>query len=113
MRYEIGEFVEILPAQQRVNKDWYKGTTDAIYQNIDIIERRNPEYILVLGGDHIYKMDYERMVEAHANSGADVTVGCIEVPRMEATGFGVMSVNDNMSITKFTEKPADPEPVPR
>lgn len=112
LRYEAGEFVEILPAQQRVNKEWYKGTADAIYQNIDIIQRRYPEYILILGGDHIYKMDYEKMVQAHVDSGSDVTVGCIEVPRMEATGFGVMSVDEKMNITKFTEKPADPESVP-
>ncbi len=112
MRYEAGEFVEILPAQQRVNKEWYKGTADALYQNLDIIQSRNLDYILVLGGDHIYTMDYEEMLEAHVEANADVTVGCIEVPRMEATGFGVMSVDDKMNITKFTEKPADPESVP-
>lgn len=112
MRYEVGEFVELLPAQQRVDKGWYKGTADALYQNLDIMRRHTPEYVLVLGGDHIYSMDYSKMLMAHAESGADVTIGCIEVPRMEATGFGVMSVNDELKITKFTEKPADPEAMP-
>jgi glucose-1-phosphate adenylyltransferase len=112
MRYEADEFVEIVPAQQRVSKEWYEGTADAIHQNLDIIRQRKPEYILILGGDHIYTMDYEKMLAAHVESGAEVTVGCIEVPRMEATGFGVMSVDDGLNITKFTEKPADPESVP-
>ncbi|BBP42845.1 glucose-1-phosphate adenylyltransferase [Thiosulfativibrio zosterae] len=112
MRYEVGEFVELLPAQQRVDKDWYQGTADALYQNLDIMRRHTPEYVLVLGGDHIYSMDYSKMLLAHSESGADVTIGCIEVPRMEAKGFGVMSVDENLTITKFTEKPADPEPMP-
>ncbi|SFR60576.1 glucose-1-phosphate adenylyltransferase [Thiomicrospira sp. ALE5] len=112
MRYEEGEFVELLPAQQRIDKEWYKGTADALYQNLDIVRRHTPEYVMVLGGDHIYSMDYSKMLYTHAQSGADVTIGCIEVPRMEATGFGVMSVNDQFKITKFTEKPADPEAMP-
>lgn len=112
MRYEVGEFVELLPAQQRVDKDWYKGTADALYQNLDILRRHTPEYVMVLGGDHIYSMDYSKMLVEHANSGADVTIGCIEVPRMEARGFGVMSVNEKLEITKFTEKPSNPEPMP-
>jgi glucose-1-phosphate adenylyltransferase len=112
LRYEADEFIEILPAQQRVNKEWYEGTADALYQNLDIIKTRSPEYVLILGGDHIYHMDYETMVQAHVDAGADVTVGCIEVPRMEATGFGVMSVDKSLNITRFTEKPADPECVP-
>ncbi|WP_040726126.1 glucose-1-phosphate adenylyltransferase [Thiomicrorhabdus sp. Kp2] len=112
MRYEVGEFVELLPAQQRVDKDWYKGTADALYQNLDILRRHTPEYVMVLGGDHIYSMDYSKMLVDHANSGADVTIGCIEVPRMEATGFGVMSVNETFKITKFTEKPANPDSMP-
>lgn len=112
MRYEVGEFVELLPAQQRVHKQWYQGTADALYQNLDIFRRHNPKYVMVLGGDHIYSMDYSKMIVAHAASGADVTIGCIEVPRMEATGFGVMSVNEDLKITKFTEKPADPEAMP-
>jgi len=112
MRYEVGEFVELLPAQQRVDKGWYKGTADALYQNLDILRRHTPDYVLVLGGDHIYSMDYSKMLFEHSESGADVTIGCIEVPRMEAKGFGVMSVNENLEITKFTEKPADPEAMP-
>jgi glucose-1-phosphate adenylyltransferase len=112
MRNEVGEFVELLPAQQRVDKEWYKGTADALYQNLDIMRRHTPEYVLVLGGDHIYSMDYSKMLVEHVNTGADVTIGCIEVPRMEATGFGVMSVDETMKITKFTEKPADPDSMP-
>lgn len=112
MRYEVGEFVELLPAQQRVDKGWYKGTADALYQNLDIMRRHTPDYVLVLGGDHIYSMDYSKMLYEHAESGADVTIGCIEVPRMEATGFGVMSVDECLKITKFTEKPANPDSMP-
>lgn len=112
MRYEVGEFVEILPAQQRVDKHWYQGTADALYQNLDILRRHTPEYVMVLGGDHIYSMDYSRMLYDHATSGADVTIGCIEVPREEAKGFGVMSVDEALNITKFTEKPQDPDAVP-
>jgi len=112
MRYEVDEFVELLPAQQRVDKGWYKGTADALYQNLDILRRHTPDYVLVLGGDHIYSMDYSKMLFEHSESGADVTIGCIEVSRMEAKGFGVMSVNENLEITKFTEKPADPEAMP-
>ncbi|MGM0416517.1 MAG: glucose-1-phosphate adenylyltransferase [Thermodesulfobacteriota bacterium] len=112
MRYEIGEFVELLPAQQRLNKEWYQGTANALYQNLDIIRRHDPRHVLVLGGDHVYAMDYRDMIDTHARSGADVTVGCVEVPRTEATGFGVMSVDEGMKVTKFTEKPADPEAMP-
>ena len=112
MRAEIGEFVEIIPAQQRMSKDWYRGTADALYQNIDIIHRHNPQYVLVLGGDHIYTMDYSKMLIHHINSKADMTVACIEVPRMDACEFGVMSVDEKLSISRFTEKPADPEAMP-
>ena len=113
MRAEIGEFVEILPAQQRTNKkEWYQGTADALFQNIDIVQRHHPEYVIVLGGDHVYTMDYSQMLLHHVQTGADFTVGSIEVPRAEASSFGVMSVDENMRITRFTEKPADPEPIP-
>lgn len=112
MRYEVGEFVEILPAQQRVDKEWYKGTADALYQNLDIMRRHSPEYVMVLGGDHIYSMDYSKMLVEHANSGADVTIGCIEVPLEQASDFGVMSVDESYHITKFTEKPENPDSVP-
>ncbi|NOR51431.1 MAG: glucose-1-phosphate adenylyltransferase [Gammaproteobacteria bacterium] len=112
LRAEIGEFVEVLPAQQRVTKDWYLGTADALYQNIDIMHRHSPEYVMVLGGDHIYSMDYSKMLMAHLTSGADVTVGCVEVPREEAKGFGVMSIDKKLHVTKFTEKPLDPDHIP-
>jgi len=112
LRAEIGEFVEVLPAQQRRTKEWYRGTADALYQNIDIMHRHSPEYVMVLGGDHIYSMDYSKMLMAHLTSGADVTVGCVEVPCEEATEFGVMSIDTNLHVTKFTEKPAEPDSIP-
>ena len=113
MRAEIGEFVELLPAQQRTSDEhWYRGTADALFQNIDIMKRHNPDYVLVLGGDHVYTMDYSEMLVHHVQTGADFTVGCIEVPREDASGLGVMSVDENLNITRFTEKPADPEPMP-
>ncbi len=112
MRAEIGEFVELIPAQQRVDNQWYRGTADALYQNIDIIRRHAPENIIVLGGDHIYTMDYSKMLYEHVSSGADMTVGCIEVSRDEAKEFGVMSIDEDFNITKFTEKPDNPDSVP-
>ncbi len=112
LRAEIGEFVEILPAQQRLSKEWYQGTADALFQNIDIMHRHAPEYVMVLGGDHIYTMDYSKMLMVHARSGADLTVGCIEVPVEEAKAFGVMSVDTDLRITRFTEKPDKPETIP-
>jgi len=112
MRAEIGEFVEIIPAQQRIDNAWYRGTADALYQNIDIIRRHAPEYVIVLGGDHIYTMDYSKMLYAHVDTKSDLTVGCIEVPRHEATEFGVMSIDENYRITKFTEKPENPDTMP-
>jgi glucose-1-phosphate adenylyltransferase len=113
MRAERNESFDILPASQRaVESGWYSGTADAVYQNLDIIEAYSPRYMVVLAGDHIYKMDYELMLQQHEASGADVTVGCIEVPRMEATGFGVMHVDAEDRITAFLEKPADPPGMP-
>jgi glucose-1-phosphate adenylyltransferase len=113
MRAEIGEFVEILPAQQRTGKkEWYQGTADALFQNLDIVQRHNPEYVVVLGGDHVYTMDYSEMLLHHVRAGADFTVGAIEVPLAEASQFGVMSVDDDLRITQFTEKPVDPQPMP-
>ncbi len=112
-RAERNESMDILPASQRVDEEqWYKGTADAVTQNIDIIESYKPKYILVLAGDHIYKQDYSIMLEQHVNSGADVTVGCVEVPRHEASGFGVMKVDEQGRILEFVEKPADPPPMP-
>ena len=112
MRGELGEFVELLPAQQRLETSWYEGTADAIYQNIDIIRMHNPEYVLILAGDHIYKMDYGTMLAAHADSDADITVGCIEVPIEDAPAFGVMAVDPDNRITEFAEKPENPQPMP-
>ena len=112
-RPERNESFDILPASQRVSEtQWYEGTADAVYQNIDIIEPYNPQYMVILAGDHIYKMDYELMLRQHVNTGADVTVGCLEVPRMEAVGFGVMHVDKTDTIIDFVEKPADPPGIP-
>ena len=112
-RPERNESFDILPASQRVAEDkWYLGTADAVTQNIDIIQDVKVEYIIILAGDHIYKQDYEIMLAQHVNSGADVTVGCIEVPRMEATGFGVMKIDESSRIIDFIEKPADPPAMP-
>lgn len=112
MRGEFGEFVELLPAQQRIQEHWYAGTADAIYQNIDIIRNHDPDYVLILAGDHIYKMDYGPMIAAHVDRKADITVGCIEVPLEKAAAFGVMSVNSDWKVESFAEKPKRPEPVP-
>ena len=113
MRPERNESFDILPASQRVSEhQWYEGTADAVFQNIDIIASHDPRYMVILAGDHIYKMDYELMLQQHVNSGADVTVGCLVVPRREASGFGVMQVDANDTITAFVEKPADPPGIP-
>jgi glucose-1-phosphate adenylyltransferase len=111
-RGEFGEFVEILPAQQRVEESWYAGTADSIYQNLDIIRIHDPQYVLILAGDHIYKMDYGEMLAKHVETEADITVGCIEVPVELASGFGVMGVDNNYRIVNFTEKPDDPDTLP-
>ena len=112
-RAERNEYLDILPASQRIDEvNWYKGTADAVRQNIDIIDDYDVEYIIALAGDHIYKMDYEIMLEHHVESGADVTVGCIEVPLAEASAFGVMHVNDKGLITDFLEKPKNPPHMP-
>ena len=112
-RPERNESFDILPASQRVSEtQWYEGTADAVYQNLDIIADYEPEFMVILAGDHIYKMDYELMLQQHVEQGADVTVGCLEVPRMEATGFGVMHVDEKDMITAFVEKPADPPGIP-
>ncbi|WP_428485092.1 glucose-1-phosphate adenylyltransferase [Rhodopila sp.] len=111
-RPERNEGFDILPASQRSGNDWYAGTADALYQNIDIIEGYNPQYIVILAGDHVYKMDYARMLMQHVDQGADVTVGCIEVPREQATAFGVMHIDDKDRILSFLEKPADPPGMP-
>lgn len=113
LRGEFGEFVEVFPAaQQREDESWYVGTADAVHQNLNIIRSHKPEYILILAGDHIYKMDYGPMLAQHVELKADMTVGCLEVPLEMAKGFGVMSVNDEGQIIRFTEKPQNPEPTP-
>jgi glucose-1-phosphate adenylyltransferase len=112
-RPERNESFDILPASQRVSEEmWYLGTADAVYQNIDIIEGYAPQYIVLLAGDHIYKMDYEKMLQQHVDQGADVTIGCLEVPRMEASGFGVMHIDESDRVVAFLEKPKDPPPMP-
>lgn len=113
MRPERNESFDILPASQRVSESqWYEGTADAVFQNIDIIASHAPRYMVILAGDHVYKMDYELMLRQHVESGADVTVGCLVVPRAEASGFGVMHVDATDRITAFVEKPKDPPGIP-
>lgn len=112
LRGEFGEFVELLPAQQRVESTWYAGTADSIFQNLDIIRAHSPEYVLILAGDHVYKMDYGTMLAEHVENNADVTVGCIEVPIEKASAFGVMAVEDDLRIKSFEEKPEKPKPMP-
>jgi glucose-1-phosphate adenylyltransferase len=106
------EYVELFPAQQRTEETWYQGTADAVFQNLDILRGHDPYHVLILGGDHVYKMDYSKMLAEHAERGADITVACSEVPLEEATEFGVMAVNDKWHVTNFTEKPNNPAPMP-
>ena len=107
------EFLEILPASQRTGGEWYRGTADAVYQNLDIIRTHQPEFVLLLSGDHVYKMDYAPMLAEHVQQHADLTISCIEVPRAEAAGsLGVMTVDENGRVLAFDEKPADPAPIP-
>jgi len=112
LRGEFGEFVELLPAQQRIQSSWYAGTADAIYQNLDIIRNHNPEYVLILAGDHIYKMDYGPMIASHVENGADMTVGCLEVDLDVARSFGVMTSDPDGRVLEFSEKPESPAPMP-
>ncbi len=107
-----GEYVEMIPPQQRVVGDWYRGTADAIYQNVYLLDQERPKYVLILSGDHIYRMDYAKMVDDHVARGAALTIACLEVPVAEASRFGVMQVDDSERIIGFAEKPAKPEPVP-
>jgi glucose-1-phosphate adenylyltransferase len=106
------EFIDILPAQQQISEDWYRGTADAVMQNLDLIRRNRPKYVLVLSGDHVYKMNYARMLTEHVERQADFSVACIDVPRMEATDFGVMHVDDQQRVVAFVEKPKDPPAIP-
>ncbi|MGE6108437.1 glucose-1-phosphate adenylyltransferase [Aeromonas sobria] len=113
LRNQMNEFIDLLPAQQRVDEvNWYRGTADAVYQNLDIIRDHAPKYVVVLAGDHIYKMDYAAMLLDHVKMGGRVTVACIEVPRSEASAFGVMAVDGDRKINAFVEKPANPPAMP-
>jgi len=112
-RAERNEFLDILPASQRMDEEsWYRGTADAVSQNIDIVDSYGVDYIIILAGDHIYKMDYEVMLRQHVETGADVTIGCLTVPRKEATAFGVMATDATGRITSFLEKPKNPPGTP-
>ena len=112
LRGEFGEFVELLPAQQRIENSWYAGTADAVYQNLDILRMHNPDYVLLLAGDHIYKMDYGAMIARHVESGADMTIGCLEVDLETAKSFGVMAVDEEDRVLEFAEKPDQPKSMP-
>jgi len=112
MSGQFGEFVEVLPAQQRMGEGWYAGTADAVFQNLDIIRHYDPKYVIILAGDHIYKMDYGKMIAAHVAKKADITVGCIPVPLDEAKAFGVMAIDEESRIVEFAEKPKQPKPMP-
>jgi glucose-1-phosphate adenylyltransferase len=113
LRGEFNEFIELLPAQQRVDESsWYKGTADAVFQNLDILRIYKPEYVLILAGDHIYKMDYGEMLADHVRNEADMTVACMEVPIGEASAFGVMAVDDEGRVVSFVEKPVNPPAMP-
>ncbi|MEK9825284.1 MAG: glucose-1-phosphate adenylyltransferase [Methylotenera sp.] len=112
LRGEFNEYVNIIPAQQRISEEWYKGTADAVYQNIDLLRENGAEYILILAGDHIYKMDYGKMLATHVRNNADMTVACINVPLEDAKGFGVLAVDDTDRVVEFAEKPANPKAMP-
>ena len=110
--FELGEYLQVIPPQQRLATMWYRGTADALYQNIYILERERPRYVMILSGDHIYKMDYARMLKYHIERDADLTVACIEVTREEAGRFGIIQVDEDSRIIDFAEKPTDPKPIP-
>jgi glucose-1-phosphate adenylyltransferase len=109
---QLHECVDLLPAQQMTGEDWYQGTADAVFQNIDILREYDPEFVLILAGDHVYKMDYGKLLAFHLAKAADMSVACLDVPRDDAREFGVMSVNEEARVLGFNEKPADPEPMP-
>ena len=110
--HELGEFVDIIPPQQRIDEQWYQGTADAVYQNIYVIEKERPEYVLILAGDHIYKMNYHTMIQFHKDNKADVTVGALRVPKADAREFGVMEIEPSQRIIGFEEKVPDPKTIP-
>ena len=108
----LNEFVELLPAQQRVDPAWYQGTADAVYQNLDILRRHGPRFVLVLAGDHVYKMDYGKMLSEHVAQDVELTIGCVAVPLDDASAFGVMSIDADQRVLGFIEKPHNPQPMP-
>ena len=112
LRGEFGEFVEVVPAQQQLGPLWYRGTADAVHQNIELILAHRPKHVLVLAGDHIYKMDYGPMIAYHVEKGADVTVGVVEVPARESRHYGVLTATEWNRVTKFSEKPSTPDTLP-
>src|SRR5687767_3357976 len=112
LRGEFGEFVEVIPAQQQIGEQWYRGTADAVYQNLDLLLSHRPKHVLVLAGDHIYKMDYGPMIAYHVEKGADITVGVVEVPASESHHYGVLTATEWNRVTKFSEKPAVPDELP-
>ncbi len=109
---ELGEYVTPVPAQMNSGEHWYQGTADAIFQNLNLLERSNAEYTLILSGDHIYRMDYAAMLKSHQEQGADITIACMEVPVDQAKSFGVVIVNEDLKIIAFEEKPSQPTPLP-
>ncbi len=109
---ELGEFIDVIPPQQRIDEKWYQGTADAVYQNIYALEQERPKHVVILAGDHIYKMDYAKLVASHEENEADVTIAALKAPLKDATQFGVMQVEANDRIVGFQEKPADPKPIP-
>jgi glucose-1-phosphate adenylyltransferase len=111
MPWQLGEYVDIIPAQQQIDESWYLGTADAVYQNLAQLKKDSCEYVLILGGDHIYKMDYSRMLRQHAINGADISISCISVPSKLATQFGVITADENSKITHFVEKPISPPEI--
>jgi glucose-1-phosphate adenylyltransferase len=111
LRGELGEFVELIPAQQQIGTHWYRGTADSVYQNLEFIRSHHPTHVLILAGDHIYKMDYGPMIAYHEQCEADITVGVVDVPLERAHEFGIMTTDDTNRITKFSEKPQHPDPI--
>ncbi len=109
---ELGEYIDIVPPQQRIDEQWYQGTADAVYQNIYAIEKENPRYVLILAGDHIYKMNYRAMIDFHEQRGADLTIGALRVDRESAKQFGVMQIESDQRVVGFQEKPAEPQSIP-
>jgi glucose-1-phosphate adenylyltransferase len=111
LRGEFGEFIDVVPAQQQVGEHWYRGTADCVYQNLELIRAIRPKHVLILAGDHIYKMDYGPMIAWHVEKGADITVGVVEVPLEQASEFGVLTADERNRVTRFTEKPKQPDPI--